>query len=136
MPHREENGSNNAKRSGAFASKSKRNDEVKEVAKNKQNAMSGKIKERRRTRRKPKSSRFSQDRKSSKLKSLGRKRLRLDSQRTATADRVKDFGTFAFSKKCGSVFELRGRLGCRKYQKCPIYKENIGAVIGFKTKIR
>ena len=71
-------------------------------------------------------SRFSQGRKSSRLKSLGRKRPRLDSQRTATADRTKSFGTFALPKKCGSILRLWGRLGCRKYQKCPVFKGKTG----------
>ena len=71
-------------------------------------------------------SRFSQGRKSSRLKSLGRKRPRLDSQRTATADRTRSFGTFALSKKCGSIFHLWGRLGCRKYQRCPVFKGKTG----------
>lgn len=71
-------------------------------------------------------SRFLQGRKSSRLKSLGRKRPRLDSQRTATADRTRSFGTFALSKKCGSIFRLWGRLGCRKYQKSPVFKGKTG----------
>ena len=83
---------------------------------------------------KAKSSRFSQGRKSSRLKSLGRKRPRLDSQRTATADRTRSFGTFALSKKCGSIFRLWGRLGCRKYQKCPVSEKKQGVTIGVKTK--
>ena len=109
-----------------FTPKSKINGKVKEVIEKQAKSHVGRNSGATKKRRKPKSSQFSQGRKSSRLKSLGRKRPRLDPQRTATADRTRIFSTFAHSKKCGSILRLWGRLGCRKYQKHPAFKGKTG----------
>ena len=83
---------------------------------------------------KAKSSRFSQGRKSSRLKSLGRKRPRLDSQRTATADRTKSFGTFALPKSVGRFYAYGGGWGVVNIKNALFSKKKQGVTIGVKTK--
>ena len=117
-----------------FTPKSKINGKVKEVIEKQAKSHIGRNSGETQNTEQSENSRFSQGRKSSRLKSLGRKRPRLDSQRTATADRTRSFGTFALPKKCGSVLRLWGRLGCRKYQKCPVSEKKQGVTIGVKTK--
>ena len=135
MPTRDENGAKNAERSGDFHPKTadKSHGQGKESEKQ-LNRLVGQNSGETQNAPQAENSRFSQGRKSSRLKSLGRKRPRLDSQRTATADRTRSFGTFALPKSVGRFYAYGGGWGVVNIKNALFSKKKQGVTIGVKTK--